>query len=104
TEHLCKRYHSTNYLRASASVHTFYTAAAWRDATHDIPKVFVRNNNLNARNCLKKNRISSRNCIVKCHSRSHCKCQHLRVNIMVRSVEQTSFDIDQWISGDNTVV
>src|SRR5262249_50011500 len=71
---------------------------------NDIPHIFIRHDHLNVHYRFQENRLSPPGNLFKCHRSGDLECQFRGINLMIRPVVHSDFDVNDWIPGYNTAL
>ncbi len=99
TEHFSQRHHRPDDLGVAARFHPLDAAATGRDVAHDVTEVLFRDDDFDFHDRFQKNRIALRRGVFQCQGSSDFECHFARVDIVVRSVKQFRFNVDNRIAG-----
>src|SRR5262249_10847964 len=71
---------------------------------NDIPHVFIRHDYLNIHYRFQENRLGPLGNLFKCHRSGDLERQFRGMNLMIRPVVYSDFDVNDWIPGYNTAL
>ncbi len=104
SEHLGQRYLSTDNLRTKACIHTFNTSAAGVQVAHNVAHILFWNGNFHFHDWLKQNRLTLVFGRFERHRTGNLKRHFVGIDIMVGTIDNSSFDVYQRESCKNSVL
>src|SRR5690554_1632389 len=104
TEHFGERNFCVNNLAHHTLIHSQNQTTTTVKVTNHITHVSLRCHHLNLHNRLKQNRAALLGQFLSCHGGSDFKRHLVRVNVVIRTIIDGSFQTKQWITSQNTVL
>src|ERR1700674_5276264 len=101
TEHLSEGHAGLYVLRRASTFHAQDVPATRRQVAHHVTEIFLRHDNVDLHDRLEQVRLSLTHRILDRHRAGDLERHVVRVDSVVRAVDQRGNDIDNGIAGDN---